>query len=58
MNVRRGLFRLWILLSAIWVVTCVSVAALDGLPFLGARRVQARLGKIHNVGVSSSYSGL
>lgn len=29
MNFRRGLFRFWILLSALWVVTCTTVAALD-----------------------------
>jgi hypothetical protein len=30
MNIRRGLFRLWILFSALWALACVSIAAVDG----------------------------
>jgi hypothetical protein len=30
MNIRRGLFRLWVLSSALWALACVSIAAVDG----------------------------
>ena len=30
MNIRRGLFRLWVLFSALWALACVSIAAVDG----------------------------